>query len=260
MVVGQAARDLVLRVDALPDAGASTAVHERIEVLGGKGANQAVALAQLGQPVTLVGVLGKDTSGQEALLQLERDGIDTSCVVRRGRTALLVDVVSDGGVRRLLEDVPAEALLRDEDLAEAGDLLASASTVSLQLQQPARVLLHALDRCDPDALVVLDGSAQDRTAGQLLLARADVLRLDAEEAQIVAGRSVHSPKDARELLELGPDLVAVGRSDGSNVVVWAGGDVVLPPGDVTVVDPTGGGDSFTAGLVAALRADRKSVV
>ena len=74
-----------------------------------------------------------------------------------------------------------------------------------------------------------------------------MLRLDAEEAQIMAGRPVRSPQDARELLELGPDLVAVGLSGGSNVVVWADGEVVRPPGDVTVVDPTGGGDSFTAG-------------
>ena len=55
VVVGQVARDLVLRVPVLPDAGGSTHVQERLEVLGGTGANQAVGLAQLDLPVALVG-------------------------------------------------------------------------------------------------------------------------------------------------------------------------------------------------------------
>jgi sugar/nucleoside kinase (ribokinase family) len=41
VAVGQIARDLVLRVEAVPDQGRSTAVTERLEILGGKGANQA---------------------------------------------------------------------------------------------------------------------------------------------------------------------------------------------------------------------------
>lgn len=48
VVFGQIARDLVLVVDAMPAASQSAGVHQRRELLGGKGANQAVALAQLG--------------------------------------------------------------------------------------------------------------------------------------------------------------------------------------------------------------------
>ncbi|MBV9140496.1 MAG: hypothetical protein JO115_06220 [Pseudonocardiales bacterium] len=48
VVVGQIARDLVLLVEELPAPGTGTAVRQRREMLGGKGANQAVGLAQLG--------------------------------------------------------------------------------------------------------------------------------------------------------------------------------------------------------------------
>ncbi len=71
VVLGQVGRDLVLRVGALPEAGGSAAVSERREMLGGKGANQAVTLAQLGVPVALVGrtLTGRAATGSAAIGQ-----------------------------------------------------------------------------------------------------------------------------------------------------------------------------------------------
>ena len=57
------ARDLALRVDNVPGSGGTTAVRELWEMLGGKGANKAVALAQLGIAPALVAVLGDDDTG-----------------------------------------------------------------------------------------------------------------------------------------------------------------------------------------------------
>ncbi|PBJ29532.1 PfkB family carbohydrate kinase, partial [Mycobacterium avium] len=63
VVIGQIGRDLVLRIDRPPTAGESATVLRREELLGGKGANQAVGLAQLGVPVALIGVVGDDQAG-----------------------------------------------------------------------------------------------------------------------------------------------------------------------------------------------------
>jgi ribokinase len=252
VVLGQAGRDLVLQVNELPEAGGSSPVRQSIERLGGKGANQAVALAQLGLPVALIAVLGQDAAGANALEQARDDGIDVSAVVRRGRTALLVDLVEQDGTRRLLEDVPQESLLRTSDVVAAAPVLCNAAAVSLQLQQPAVLLQQALELVPADALVVVDGAPDEATAGAALLARAGVLRADAREAELIAGRPVKDLADARRLLDLGPDLVAVGRPDGGNLLVWAQGQVALPPGAEKTVDVTGGGDSFTAALIAAL--------
>jgi ribokinase len=82
-VIGQIARDLALRVDEVPDPGTAAIVRERIEVLGGKGANQAVALAQLGCRPALVGVVGDDRHADEVCARSGADGIDTGTVVRR---------------------------------------------------------------------------------------------------------------------------------------------------------------------------------
>ena len=122
---GQIARDLVLVVDTMPGASQSADVYQRREVLGGKGANQAVALAQLGMRPALAGVVGEDQIGQRLLTQAQHDRVDVSAVIRRPgiRTALVVDIVDGNGQWRYLEDIPAGMLLIEGDVQACQHLL-----------------------------------------------------------------------------------------------------------------------------------------
>ncbi|MFD9699712.1 PfkB family carbohydrate kinase [Lentzea sp. NPDC059081] len=250
VVVGQLARDLVLVVDEVPGPGGTTPVRERREMLGGKGANIAVGLAQLGAPVALVGVVGDDDLGARLIARAAADGIATDAVVRRPdtETGLIIDLVADGW--RYLEHLPDAVLLREDDLPL--DLIARAATVVVQLQQPPEVALTAARAAR--GRVVLDGSPA-RLRDELL-ACADVVRADHREAELLAGRTIKTADDAveaaREVLAAGPGLVAFAVDDVGNVVVWESGDLVLPLGDVEVVDTTGGGDAFVAALTFAL--------
>ncbi|MFD4637467.1 PfkB family carbohydrate kinase [Lentzea sp. NPDC058436] len=248
VVVGQIARDLVLVVDEVPGPGGTAPVRERRELLGGKGANIAVGLAQLGAPVALVGVVGDDEVGARLLARAGADGIATGgVVVRPGcRTGLIVDVVADGW--RYLEDLPDGVLLREDDLPM--DLIARAGAVVVQLQQPPEVALKAARAAS--GRVVLDG-APERLRDELL-ACADVVRADHHEAELLTGRRITTADDALEAArELkGLELVAFAVNDVGNVFAWDSGELVVPLGDVEVVDTTGGGDAFVAALTFAL--------
>ncbi|HKN96508.1 MAG TPA: PfkB family carbohydrate kinase, partial [Pseudonocardiaceae bacterium] len=172
-VVGQVARDLVLRVDQVPGAGTSVPVRERIETLGGKGANQAVSLAQLGASVALVGVVGDDADADRVLDRARADGIDVTAVTRRAgsRTGLIVDIVDDDATWRYLEDLPSSVLLTEQDVAASAELLAAARAVTVQLQQPVDAALAAARAArQAGALVVLDGAPGERSAVDELLA------------------------------------------------------------------------------------------
>jgi ribokinase len=259
VVIGQIGRDLALRVDEVPGAGAAAPVRERIEVLGGKGANQAVALAQLGCRPALVGVVGDDRHAAEVCARAVADGIDTRAVVHRAGTAtgLIVDVVDGDGHWRYLQDLPDAVLLTAADVDAAAPVLAAAATVVVQLQQPlAAVCAAAGHGRRAGATVVLDGAPPDPAARGDLLASADVLRADDTEAALWAGAPIGSAADAqrvaRSLLARGPRMVVLGAGSEGNVVAWPGGETVIPLGDADVVDTTGGGDAFTAGIVAAL--------
>ncbi|HVL84338.1 MAG TPA: PfkB family carbohydrate kinase [Pseudonocardia sp.] len=260
VVVGQVARDLALRIDGLPEPASSAPVRERLEVLGGRGANQAVALAQLGAAPVLVGVVGDDGAAADVLDRAHRDGIDVSTVVRRPGTptGLIVDVVDAAGERRSLEDLPVAVQLTPADVAAAGGELAAAETVVLQLQQPLDAVLAAADLArDGGATVLLDGAPPHPSARGPLLERADVLHADEREAALwVDGGPTGSAADvlrtAEWLRRHGPRIVVLGAGAAGNVVSGPDGVAVLPLCAVDVVDPTGADDAFVAAFVRTL--------
>jgi ribokinase len=254
VVAGQLARDLVLRVGRMPGTGEAADVALRREVLGGKGANQAVALAQLGAPVALVAVAGGDDVGDHLVAQAARDGIDVTGVARRDGepSALIVEVLEAGGGWRYLQHIPPGTLLTPADVRKADALFEGAAAVLVQLQQPPRAALAAARRGrDAGALVVLDGvpAEEDRAA---LLDAADVLRADEQETRLLTGVS---PDDHAGVLAAagkidGLRLMALGVA-GGNLFVWPEGHLLLPLGDEPVVDTTGAGDALTAALTVS---------
>jgi ribokinase len=259
VVLGQIARDLAVLVDDVPGPGGTARVRERIEVLGGKGANQAVGMAQLGLSPAVVGVVGEDGQADEVLARAAADGIDTSAVVHRPgvRTGLIVDVVDGAGRWRYLQDLPAEVLLTAADVDAAEELLASARVVVVQLQQPLDAVCSAAGQGRrAGATVVLDGAPPEPSARDELLALTDVLRADDTEAALWADAAIECATDAlqvaRDLLRRGPRMVVLGAGAEGNVVASPDGAAVVPLGDVEVVDTTGAGDAFVAGVVAGL--------
>jgi len=258
LFAGQIARDVLLRVDELPDAGSSGAVDVLRAVLGGKGANQAVAFAQLGGAPTLLGVVGDDEVGVELLRQAASDGIDVEPVVRRAGapSATIVEILQNDGCWRYLEHIPDEMLLRSSDVERVESSFATARAVVLQLQQPPEPLLVAarIGR-RRGATVLLDGAPPARLRDELL-AVCDVLRADTHEASLLAGVEVDDARTAlraaRDLSREGPAIVMVGAGDDGDAVHWSDGDAVFAHEPTQVVDTTGAGDAMTAALALEL--------
>ncbi|MGW5054011.1 PfkB family carbohydrate kinase [Actinokineospora sp. NPDC004072] len=254
VVVGQIARDIVLLVEAMPGSHSSTAVRERREILGGKGANQAVACAQLGASVALLGVVGDDEVGAGLLAQARADHIDVVCVVHRpGRSALIVNIVDDQGGWRYLEDM-AGTELTAEEVEHARGTLVAASSVIVQLQQPAALTAARIAKA-AGRRVVLDGAppAADRAE---LLSLADVVRADTREAALLTGTRMDSVDTAlhaaHDLLHQGPSLVALAVHAAGDLFAWPEGHTFIPYTSDPTVDTTGAGDALVAALTVAL--------
>src|ERR1043166_5679986 len=81
VVVGSINLDLVATAQRIPAPGETIAGSSFQTFPGGKGANQAVAAARLGAPVSMLGKLGKDVFGTELRKSLGDAGVETSAVV-----------------------------------------------------------------------------------------------------------------------------------------------------------------------------------
>ncbi|HZD65078.1 MAG TPA: PfkB family carbohydrate kinase [Acidimicrobiales bacterium] len=248
VVVGQVGRDLVLQVEALPAPGVSGRVLARREVLGGKGANQAVAGAQLGAQVSIIGVVGDDHVADTVLGTAGEDGVDVGWVIRRAGTptGLITEVIDSEGTWRYLEDLPEAVLLSEDDVTWASPAMDGAQAVVVQLQQPPEAALLAAQLASrAGCAVILDGALPDDWRRGQLLRAADVVRCDTHEAELVVGADILGGEDARrhaeQLRASGPSLVVLGAGRDGNALAWEGGSAVLPLVDTEVVDTTGAG-------------------
>lgn len=262
VVVGQVARDLVVRTRRIPDQGGCAQVSERLEMLGGQGANQAVGLAHLGLRVWLVGAVGDDEAGLALLGQAAQEGVDATYVDRRPGTSsgLVVTAVDDGGWR-YFEDIPDAVRVRPDDIEAAAAVIRESGTLIVGLQQPAPVALAAAELGHAAGCrVVLDGAPADGAFRKRLLAAADVVYAGRHDAEFLTGRPLRTGAEALEaataLLTQGPSLVALAAGPDGNALAWPGGSLLIPLGSGPVVDVTGAGDAFVASLVASLARDR----
>jgi len=79
-VVGSINLDIVVEVERHPAPGETVLGGDRLELPGGKGANQAVAAARLGAQVALVGRVGDDDAGRRLRGGLADEGVDVAHV------------------------------------------------------------------------------------------------------------------------------------------------------------------------------------
>jgi ribokinase len=232
-VVGSANVDLVARVAALPAPGATITSSSFRRVPGGKGANQAVALARLGVPTTFVGAVGDDADGLALVAGLRAEGIDTSAVrVVAGPTGMALIVVDDAADTTIVVVPGANALLAPSDVARCdGD------AVLCQLEVADEVLAEAARQATGWFAF---NPAPARPVDRAVVDRADLVVANEQEHAAIAGLD-----RAR--------LIAVTSGAAGARLLRDGREVArATPPSVRAVDGTAAGDAFCAALLAGL--------
>ena len=261
IVAGSLNTDLVLRVEHLPGAGQTVHAMEWARGSGGKGLNQAVAAADAGARVTLVGCVGADAEGRNLVATAAGHGIDVSAVrVEAGLdSGLAVVGVDDGGANAILVVPGANQHLRIDDVravrVQAGDVLVAQGEIPLEVTESFLSAGRAAG-----ARTVLN-LAPFRPPSPALLAATKVLVVNEAEllelAQWCGGHGAHldgfGVVDAVSgLLNSGPEALVLTLGAAGALLVRPEGLVVVPGHQVHVTDSTGAGDGFTGVLSAEL--------
>lgn len=260
VVVGSVNLDLVCSVGRIPRAG-ETISGSRFEIFhGGKGANQAVAIARLGYPVSMIGKVGDDEFGQRLWKGLKTSGVNIEAVSVARRTSSGVALIStDGQGQNSIVVIPgANGKLLPKDLEKAGSLLRSAGMILTQLEIPLETVecLAAL-ACRFNVPMMLD-PAPARELSTRLLRQVTFLTPNETETAIlcgVAGDKVNpasAPGLARRLVRRGAHNVIIKMGSRGAYVAAGNVEEFLPAFKVKAVDSTAAGDAFNGGLAVAL--------
>jgi sugar/nucleoside kinase (ribokinase family) len=256
VVLGDVMVDVVVRLSEPLARGSDAPAQIRFHG-GGSAANTAAWLAAAGAEVMLVGRIGDDPPGGAALDALVEGGVDARLAVDPElATGTCVVLVGPDGERTMAPDAGANDGLSEDDLAsellgEGGHLHVSgysllragsraAAMAGIRLALKAGMTVSV----DPSSSALLSSDFLDWADG------ADLLLPNASEAHALTGDS-DPERAARALAErFGEVVVTLGPAGA----LWTDGDAVLRAAAVPVdeiVDSTGAGDAFAAGLLSA---------
>jgi sugar/nucleoside kinase (ribokinase family) len=240
--------------------GTTTFVESLEYHVGGNGANTALALAAMGVPVRLMGMVGPDDQGRFVLEKLLRAGVDTSAVGSvAAPTASTVVMVNPTGDRRFLHRIGASADAFVEPVEFTVALTAAMSHYHLGS-------IFTLPRMQPHAAETL---RRARTAGlstsldtnwdpnglwmevlRPLLPHLDLLFLNEDEARMITGSA--NPAAAAKVVLAGGVRIAVIKLGHRGCSIHIEDEEILCPAfDVEAKDTTGAGDCFAGGFLAA---------
>jgi sugar/nucleoside kinase (ribokinase family) len=256
VVVGDLATDVVAVLSGEPAPGSDRPATIRSRG-GGAGANVAAHLAALGVPVVLAGCVGDDAAGAALVAELAAAGVGLAVRTVPGTASgTIVSLVEPGGQRSMLADRGANLELRADDVplpATGGHLHLSGYTLLDARPRAAGLAALVAARAagcrvslDPASTGPLRTYGVDRWLADT--AGVDLLLPNADEARLLTG-CADVVDAARALAGRHPAVAVTLGADGA---LWAAGGAVVhraaQPADV--VDTTGAGDAFTAGLLS----------
>lgn len=277
--IGSINMDIKHTVEEFPEEGTNENTNEILdtqEVLGGKGANQAVATFKQSKDVnvSIIGCVGKDEAGLVALKNLKDSGVDISGikVLDDNKTDGRIITVDKNGENRMIGHGECIKQLLPDMIDE--EKLKEADIIAIQLKMPAETVRYVIGFCKKNNIkLVIDPTPPDKSAVLVqnefeLLKEATYLTPNEEEAfaliKYAEGKDVSEWKKdfqkisheerlrmIEELVRKYPNIIAT--IGGSGVIYNRNGLVIRKATYPTVCkDSTGAGDTFNGGFIGAM--------
>jgi fructokinase len=253
-----------LLIDFLPiEAGGHTTGFQMLP--GGSLLNVAVALARLGAPAAFAGKASSDYFGRFLRSYMEAEQVDTRFLIDSPAPSTLAFVAHEDGepAFTFYGDGAADTLLELSELPGAffeDTRVLHFGSISLLRGRTAQTVLAAVERLRGRALLSFDpnirpGLVQDPDGYRALIDRlagmVDIFKISAADLGWVSPDLPVEAAAAR-LRTLGPALVVITRGGKGGLALRGADQIAVPAFAIEVADTVGAGDTFNAGLLAAL--------
>jgi len=261
VVFGSINIDLVTYSHTLPRPG-ETLHGERYAInLGGKGCNQAAAVARLGGDVQLVGRIGYDDFGRTATTLLKSNSVPTKHVTTdpKANTGLATIGVDVNGQNSITVIGGANMAVDTDDIQDNHELFSRAELLLLQMEIPLKPAMMAADLVRQGGGKVIFDPAPAPKGGLTkdILERIDIITPNETETEILTGiyptNYEQATKAAKVLLDQGVQSVIIKLGAKGCCYCTLGEKVVsIEPYKVETIDTVAAGDCFNGGLAYGL--------
>jgi ribokinase len=260
VVMGIFAADLTFLTPKLP-AWTETVLGSGFRIgPGGKGSNQAIAIARLKAPVQFLAKIGRDEFGAMARGIYEMEGVGTgflfeSADAPTGAAAIIID--DKLGENAIIVVPGAAAMLSTAEIDLAGEVIGRSAVFLTQLEVPRPLVAHGLAEARRRGVTTILNPAPAFPLSDDLLRLVDILTPNETEAAMLSGLPVTTPEEAERAAD-----ALIARGAGAVVITLGAAGALLRQGGRTamvaavragpVVDTTGAGDSFNGAIAVAL--------
>ena len=226
---------------------------------GGKGCNQAIAIARLGGNTNFISKIGKDAYGELALKTLEKNKISTKNIIQDGNqqtgvAGILVD--QNTGKNAINVIVGAPSSLRISEIEKQINLIKRSKIFLTQLEVPKDVTLHCLKTAKENGCITILNPAPASEISKEFYNNIDFFTPNETEAEFYTGIKITNDQEAKQaaekLLNLGIKKVII--TLGEKGLFYSDGkeEIYLKASAVKAIDTTGAGDAFNGGLAFSL--------
>ena len=257
LVIGSSNTDMTAKTQELPRPGETVLGGVFTMGAGGKGANQAVAAQRLGGDVQFICKVGKDMFGDNAIAQYEKEGLDTSGILRSQLPSGVALIYVDSHAENCIVVASgANGDLSEADIEASRQAILNCGILLLQLESPIPSVLKAAKMAHEAGATVVLNPAPACALPEELFRYIDLFIPNETELSTFSGLPVNNAEDAFKAAKamqakgVGKIIVTMG-SKGALICEGSTSDFV-PAHKVKAVDTTAAGDTFCGALCVAI--------
>ena len=253
-VVGSINMDMTVKAERIPLKGETLKGEDLQYIPGGKGANQAVAMARLGADVEMFGCVGDDAAGESLIKNLADMGVKTQHIriVKGVPTGLAIITVGEND-NTIIVVAGTNDCVDTDYINGIKDSLLECEIVLLQHEIPQDTVEYVAELCAANGVKVVLNPAPARPVSQEILEKVTYLTPNEHEAVILFGED----RSFEELLKAYPEkLVITQGSRGVGTCLKSGEAILVPARKSKVVDTTGAGDTLNGAFTVAMAEGR----